>query len=116
MLRKSLTVILATAACALPALAGTRDGHDIVSTTVSHRALDLAHPAGQLALDQRIAKAARRICAGGQTRGSTVQIASEMRCRRDAIASARVQRDFAIAVAVRRQRLAAASLARQTPY
>lgn len=114
MLRTSLTVALAIAACASPAQAGPRDGRDIVSATVSYHALDLAHPAGQLALDQRIARAARRICATGHVHRGAIQAAAEMRCRREAIASARVQRDVAVAAAVRRQRLAGASLARQS--
>lgn len=113
MLRTSLTVALAIAACASPAQAGPRDGRDIVSATVSYHALDLADPAGQRALDQRIARVARRMCAAGQVHRGAIQAAAEMRCRREAIASARVQRDVAVAAAVRRQRLASPSLALQ---
>ncbi len=110
MLRSTLLVTLAIAAGALPAQATTSHDREIVTATVSYHALNLADPTGQTTLDRRIKRAARRMCASSNSLGAAV-IASEFRCRREAIASARPQRDFAIATAVRRQRLAGASLA-----
>jgi UrcA family protein len=106
-----LTLIAAAAAlCAGSAQAAPAPGRQFVSATVSYRTLDLATPSGQAVLDRRIERTARRLCRGWQ-HPSAATIAAESRCRREAIASARPQRDLAIANAKQRQRLAGAALA-----
>lgn len=112
MLRSTLIFALAAMFSALPAQADSGHGREAVSATVSYRGLNLAEPAGQIALDQRIARAARRLCRVSRSRG-TYHMAAESRCRREAVASASSQRDLAIATATRRQRLAGALLAMQ---
>jgi UrcA family protein len=111
MRRISTIFALAVAALASPALAGQLPATKTTIATVSYRGLDLATATGQLALDRRIARAARQVCKAGPGYSGTMEVMSELRCRRGAIASARGQRDLAISAAMRRQRLASASIA-----
>lgn len=110
MLRSLLLSTLALSLVATPAQAASVGDRQTVSAEVRYSMLNLTGQAGAAALDRLIARTARRICTGGHERTAR-DFANASRCRREAIASARPQRDLAIAAAMRRQRLAEAALA-----
>ncbi|MDB5396028.1 MAG: hypothetical protein JWM91_3534 [Rhodospirillales bacterium] len=99
MFARSLTAVtlavLATAAVTSPAHA---DDTITNSTRVRYRDLDLTSDAGEAALKQRIARAAKNVCwnADGPTIENHVRFDT---CRNDAIANASPQMNAAIASA-----------------
>lgn len=112
MLRFSMLLVSLGALAAGPVAAGSGPGpgRERVTATISYRAFDLADSAGQRAFDRLIRTTVRQMCAD---RGASPLQARlrEIRCEREAMASARPQRDFAIAAAMRRERLAGSSFA-----
>lgn len=83
-------VLVASLAAANPAQAETR--------TVRYADLDLTSPAGQAALDRRLAHAVREVC--GRAFPRDLQSVDEAsRCRRDTMANIQAQRNDALAQA-----------------
>ncbi len=115
MLRFPLIVTTLAALAMAPAVAGPGIGHgrDMVTAVVNYRGLDLTTPEGRQMLDRKIARAAKRICSRSDSFSLTGR-REQNRCQREAMANARPQRDLAVANAMRRERLADASLAIKT--
>jgi UrcA family protein len=81
MKKLALSLSLALAALAAPALANTAEA---VSVTVRTSDLDLASDAGVQSLYQRIERAARKACAGLDTRSAATQV-EYRECRATAV-------------------------------
>src|SRR5579862_1246475 len=75
------------AASAIAAPAATNAGADVNAVHVSYRDLNLATDAGNRALYQRITRAARQVCAVGDSRDLAV-IAHSRACERSAVEAA----------------------------
>ncbi len=82
------TVLLAGTACLLGITAARAGNEDVRPQVAVHYAdLNLATPAGNAALYQRIARAAQTVCSDPRTR-SLASFAQARSCRREAIAQA----------------------------
>lgn len=113
MLRFSMLLLSLGALAAGPVAAGPGPDRERVTATISYSAFDLADTAGQRAFDRLIGTTVRRMCAE-RGAGPLQAWLNESRCQREAMASARPQRDFAIAAAMRREHLAGSSFALRT--
>jgi UrcA family protein len=106
---KTKTLMLAALAAStlVPSIASADAGRVEVAREVRFNDLDLTGEAGQRHFDQRIQVAVRRVCGGYDARvlAEAMQI---KRCRREAMASAAVGRQFAMAQSARRTGVAMA--------
>lgn len=89
------SVLLAAAMVPGAAVAGDyrwlKGGEEVIVTTrISHADLDLSRPEDRVLLEQRVRRAAQRLCAGSEGQLLTVHL-DVRRCFRDAIRSSRQQ-------------------------
>jgi UrcA family protein len=109
---KITALMLALAAGLVPSLASAADANRIeVSREVKFNDLDLTSTEGQQSLDARISLAVRSVC--GRPNGRVLaEVMQYGRCRREAIASATIGRQFAMAQSARRTATAMAMTSR----
>lgn len=107
---KTQTLVLAAlAACTLvPSVASADAGRVEFSRQVQFSDLDLTSAAGQHSLDQRIATAVRTVC-GAYDGRVLIEVMQNRRCRGEALATAAVGRQFAMAQSARRTGVAMAA-------
>ena len=98
---------------ALPAAASPvvidADGYQTETVRIDY--LDLASSSGQAVLNRKLARAVRHVC--GISRSTDLgEIVKAARCQRDALVQANLQRDLAVTTAIRKERMALASVGR----
>lgn len=104
---KTLMLVALAAGTFVPSIASAETGRVELSREVQFSDLDLTNDAGQQRLDQRIATAVRKVCGAYDGRVLT-EVLQNKRCRREAMASAVVGRQFAMAQSARRTGVAMA--------